>query len=569
MINFQFLNFFLEKNSKKNHLAASALTVAFFIVVFFHFFTWSFPFPSDLEASAYIQSANSDSIYVVKTILFRFIDHFFTFGYAKSAFVSLGILTLILIYVLFNRVGNKNIAAVISLIFGLNSYLFTIWHKANAIFFIFLCFLACLYILINFISHWKEDLKKSAYKALLFLIIFLLILLNSEAYILPFALSVLFMIFILFLRLYNVRTALSLTLFTFVIICFFQYLIDQRVLFNLFLLEKYNDTDAGIVSKLEYLYFDNYQSSLWQIIHKRLDFFDLKNCISKRNEFFLLCFIGLASLFFIARRFFELLSRLEDKKAVLHLIYNPSSLLVTISLSLFSISSVVMFAFHIYSEQLFSYWIFSLILFAGASFIFLSTFDKQKLYGSFNKENIHDIIYRPFFITSALILVFYSAFNIYTYVLPFRGSNYPTLHDAIAKVWKSSGCSELGYSSPLLSLILNDLNKSAGSYSDLIEDISNGKVNKNGCVVLPLVARNHAYNYQHSDQAEIEATDLYLGKNYEISARVLLPFYQMDPAYPFNELDNSKIRDFKKPYGHPIYGFGGMQDIVIYKPLAK
>jgi hypothetical protein len=36
-----------------------------------------------------------------------------------------------------------------------------------------------------------------------------------------------------------------------------------------------------------------------------------------------------------------------------------------------------------------------------------------------------------------------------------------------------------------------------------------------------------------------------------------------------NYINNSKIRDFKKPYGNPVYGFGGMQDIVIYKPLAK
>jgi hypothetical protein len=279
--------------------------------------------------------------------------------------------------------------------------------------------------------------------------------------------------------------------------------------------------------------------------------------------------MGLGSLFLVVRRFTELLSRLEDKKTLLYVFFNPSLLLIVFPLLIFSISSVIMFCFKIYSEQLFAYWIFSLILFCGTSFIFLSTFDKQKLYGNSRKEKIHDIIYRPYFITSTLFLLFFSIFNIYAYVLPFRGSNYPALHDALAKVWQSSGCKELSYSSPLFSLILNDFNKSAGTNFDFIEAVSNDKVKNSGCIVLPHIARDHVYNYEYSNQSEIEAADIYLSKNYEISARVLLPFYQMDPAYPFNELGESKIKDFKKPYGHSVYGFGGMQDIVIYKPLSK
>jgi hypothetical protein len=245
MINFKFLNLFLEKSRNKNISLDLVLQSLLFSVVFFHFFTWSFPFPSDIEAISYIGATNPESIYIVKTILFRVIDHFFTFAYAKSAFVSLGILSLIMLYILLSKVANKNIAALVCLVFGFNSYLFTVMHRANIIFFVFLCFLACLYILINFISQWKEDLKKSAYKALLLLVIFLLILLNSEAYTLPFAIPVLCMIFILFFRIYQARTALSLTIIVSITIGFLQYLIDERALYNLFLFEKYNDIKMG------------------------------------------------------------------------------------------------------------------------------------------------------------------------------------------------------------------------------------------------------------------------------------------------------------------------------------
>jgi len=156
--------------------------------------------------------------------------------------------------------------------------------------------------------------------------------------------------------------------------------------------------------------------------------------------------------------------------------------------------------------------------------------------------------------------------NAYFYVMPYRGSNYPTLYDALQRRWEGTGCARLAYAPPLYVLALaSRQDPPAKSIDELYAALNKGEPLAEGCVILPLTAKDGVYGYSQAAARMATPIDQLLKARYEPAAQIVLPFYQKDPAYPLTAA--SGHNPYEHAHGDPVYGFGGMEEITIYREV--
>jgi hypothetical protein len=541
-----------------------------FAEVFFHFFTWSFPFPSEAEATSYLQGLRGDSFGACWILLIRLIDAIFMFGYAKFAFVLIGIACIYLVYDLFTRLADPYVALIAALIFAGNGYLLTIWHSTQPEIFIIFIFLLCIFLFVRFFSCWHSDIYVAGYRTVVGISISALIMINTDTSGFGFIPSVVLMNFFVFNRMFDINKALISTTITTSLFLALQFFISPTWINIVFVKENYSFINFGFIKSLELTYIDGYASPLWKVVHKNLDFLSIHEGSLRAREFisiFSSGFIFFALLVMKVLRL-TLLKRKFDLKSFF---YTPHFPLIIVFLVVFLVFLFLDFGSRGLSKSYLAYQVISLILFCLCIYTFLQRATRSNLSVSL-ESRFGDLVYQPIAIVATCIILTLGFLNSYAYVTPYRGSNYPAINDAIGQMRKGAGCEKVGYSTQIYAAALNTGQSiPPKSIKDLYEDISKGRSLNEGCIIMPLIARDRVYEYSLENYPFEQSIENFLAKNYRVTVELKLPFYQRDPAYPFSLNDKSNLNlsngsdRFMHVHGHESYKFGGWEDVVIYK----
>ncbi len=542
--------------------------------IFFHIFAWSFPFPTELEASKYLRGIKSDTFSYAWVFATRIIDSIFTFGYAKFAFVVIGILNVYILYNIFRSLANEYVALVLGLIFSVNSYILTFWHSTQPEIIVMLTFLCCIYLYVNFVSIWHSKIIYSTYLTTTGIILISLIMINLDDAAIIFIPSIFTLIFFTFYRALNFTKALLATALALMMAIALQTILQYGTwhIFNGQFAG--GGTEIDILDKLVKTYLDGYSSSVWQVVHPSFNFIYIDRAEVRVQEFFVIYiagFIFLAFLIMKITKMWVLIKRFNFKT-----IFYSGHIPVSLALIL-STATALIFDLRADggSRSLLAYQIISIVLLCFCSYSFLLRSAHARPIEDYEKK-YSLMIYKPVAIFFAIMVISFGILNSYLYVAPYRGSNFPAIFDALGQVWKSADCSQLAYSGKIYQAAFYEKNRPLKEIRELYKDILDKNVLKKGCILISDAGyEGVGGNSNQGSWSDNTLINSFLVNNYQELARITLPFYQKDPAYPFPRLSKLEMRrnhsektlDF--PSGDGVYRFGGMENIIIYKSIYE
>lgn len=542
---------------------------ALFAAVFFHFFTWSFPFPSDIEVEKYLQGLRGATPEIGWIVLTRLIDSVFGFGYAKFAFVLIGLACVGLLYQILARLANQYVAIGGALIFSGNAFLFTIWHRTQSEIVIALIFLACIYVFVRFTTYWHLDIHKSANRTIFGIVSLAFFMFNTDfdsVFLMP---SIGLMTFFVLLRLYSPGRALVAIISIAVALGIVQWLgvpDTYTLVADSIGADRKLETGASIVHNLRANYADGYPSDIWSKIYKNLDFIKLDAAAHRKRELFVYLFFGavLFGVFFL--KAVRLMFNQRTKIGLMGMVYNPYIPLILILSLAFAFVTVAQIQYSGLSTEYMFFQVLILILLITSIYSFFLMSKRESVQVA-SLPRWSELVYRPITVVGCLIVAWLSLINAFYYVMPYRGSNYPTLYDALERVWEGTECARVAYAPPLYAVALSSKqNPPAKDLQELYLDLSEGKPLADGCIILPLIAKDGVYGYAPAVTGlSRPIVDVLAKMSYKSVAHITLPFYQKDPAYPVTAV---KVRNpYEHAHGDPKFGFGGMEEINIYRSM--
>lgn len=552
--------FFQKLNSKP--LWQSVLLVA----IFFHLFTWSFPYPSNPEAGKYLQGLSGEAPEVGWIILTRIIDIVFSFGYAKFAFVLMGLACVLLIYQIIARLANDYLAIIGSLIFCGNSFIFTFWHRAQTEIVVALIFLACVYLYVRFATYWHIDIEKSAHVTTLGIVVLAFIMLNIDFFSISLVPPLALLIFFVQVRIYRPVRALVSTLIIVFTLAVVQWLMaPSSFLEFISIINSIANAgiDLSVFDALRTIYTDGYASPVWRNLYKKLEFLRLDEAPHRAREMFVLMIVGatLTCLFLV--KLARLISGKWARIDFMAIVYSPHIPLVLILLFAFLITTASQLSVRGVSSTYLFFQVFILILLCLSIYAFFLKSARGELQIA-SEPRWSELFYRLVATVACIVTLVLSLTNAIYYVMPYRGSNYPTVYDALQRRWEGTECSSVAYAPPLYVVALaSEQYPPARSIEELYISLNEGKPLAEGCIILPLIAKDGVYDYaQAALKMPKPIVDL-LTEHYIPIAQIVLPFYQKDPAYPVTAIKTNN--SFEHAHGVPLYGFGGSEAITIYR----
>lgn len=552
--------FFQKLNSKilwQNILLAA---------IFFHLFTWSFPYPSNPEAEKYLQGLRGEAPEVGWIILTRIVDMIFSFGYAKFAFVLMGLACVLLIYQIITRLANEYLAIIGALIFSVNSFVFTYWHRAQPEVVIALLFLACVYLYVRFATYWHIDIEKSAHITTFGIAVLAFGMLNTDFYSLCLIPPLALLIFFVQVRIYTPGRALISTLIIALTLAAVQWLMAPSTyseFIGIIQAIAKVQIDMPVFDALQTIYMDGYASPVWRNIYKKLEFLKLDEASHRAREMFVLMVVGatLACLFVV--KLARLVSGKWARIDLMAIVYSPHIPLVLMLLFAFLMTTASQVAVRGFSPTYLFFQVFILILLCLSIYAFFLKSTRGDLQ-LVSEPRWSEIFYRLVATVACIVTFVLSLTNAIYYVTPYRGSNYPTIYDALQRRWEGAECSTVAYAPPLYVVALaSEQHPPARSIEDLFITLSEGKPLAEGCIILPLIAKDGVYGYARAALKMPKPIADLVNRHYIPIAQIVLPFYQKDPAYPVTSLVGRN--SYEHAHGVPIYGFGGMEEITIYR----
>jgi hypothetical protein len=540
---------------------------ALFAAVFFHFLTWSFPFPSNFEVEKYLQGLRGETPEVGWIILTRLIDSIFGFGYAKFAFVLIGLGCAAMLYQVLVRIANQYVAIGGAMVFSTNAFIFTIWHRTQPEIVIALFYLGCVYSFVRFTTYWHLDLHKSANRTIFSVAALSFFMFNidfNSACLMP---SLGLMIFFVLLRLYSPGRALIVTTSIAVALGIVQWLLVPDTYATLVGSSRAYDSSQSMMDffrNLRITYTDGYASDVWSKVYNNLDFMKLNSALHREREMFVYIFFGAMLLGVFLLKTGRLLYGLQGRTGFMGLVYNPHIPMILI----FSVAFIFVMAAQIgsggFSQEYLFFQVFILILLVTSIYSFFLMSRRENVQIS-STPRWSELVYRPITVVACLVIAVLSLINSFYYVMPFRGSNYPTLYDTLERVSEVAECTSIAYAPSLYAVALaRRQSPPAKDLKELYVDLNKHKPLIDGCIVLPLTAKDGVHEYSPTLTGESRPiADVLTKMGYRSMAHVMLPFYQKDPAYPFSV--SNAGNPYQHAHGDPVFGFGGMQEVNIYR----
>jgi hypothetical protein len=552
--------FFQKLNSKP--LWQNILLIA----IFFHLFTWSFPYPSNPEAEKYLQGLRGEAPEVGWIILTRIVDMIFSFGYAKFAFVLMGLACVLFIYQILARLANDYLAVIGALIFSVNSFIFTFWHRAQPEVVVALLFLACVYLYVRFATYWHIDIEKSAHITTFGIVALSFGMLNTDFYSLCLIPPLVLLIFFVQVRIYSPGRALVSTLIIALTLAAVQWLMVPRS-YSEFIgnIEAIANAqiDLSVFEALRTIYTDGYASPVWQNLYKKLEFLKLDEAPHRVREMFVLMIVGATFACLFVVKLARLISGKWARIDFMAIVFSPHIPLVLMLLFAFLMTTASQVAVRGVSPTYLFFQVFILILLCLSIYAFFLKSTRGDLQIA-SEPRWSEIFYKLVATVACIVTFVLSLTNAIYYVTPFRGSNYPTIYDALQRRWEGTECSSVAYAPPLYVVALaSEQHPPARSIEELYITFNEGKPLAEGCIILPLIAKDGVYGYAQAALKMPKPFFDLVNIHYMPIAQIVLPFYQKDPAYPVTALINSN--PYEHAHGVPIYGFGGMEAITIYR----
>lgn len=545
----------------------------FLLVAAYHILTWSSPFPSTKEAVFYESGINGTAQGFVWILLTRTVDQIFSFAYAKFAFVVIGLGSIALIYLIFRRVAGENVAIVSSIFVGTNSFVFSIWHSTRPEIVVFFIFLLAIFLFVKFSSYWHLNLTRSANVTIAGLLAISILVVNVDINAICFLPSIFLMIFMVAFRVQPLSWALIATSVVLITFLALQFLIMpsyfESIYKIIFDLGADYEKNNSVIFSIHQTYIDGYKSPIWDYIHPYFNFLFLANAPIRSKELVTLVLAIILSIAVLGLKFFRIFLQVGRKNDFFSIFRGTNLPLVLIFGFSFATSILIVCIYRGLSSEALFYFVTSGVLFLVAVYAFLLS--ARKGFGSNTKSAIfYDAMYIPLAKTASGVLLLLGLTNAFLYVVPYRGSNYPTMFDALEQLWKGSGCQVVSYGPAELNLALPRFAGGTKTLDEFFDDIKHGRSLGKGCVVTTLTARDGAYQYKSYGEIRNKIESVFKNQ-YQPVAHLTLPFYQKDPAFPYSEnfsIENKKEL-YERAYGQIPYGFGGMQDIIIYKPNKR
>ncbi len=539
-----------------------------FATVFFHFFTWSFPYTSGTEAEKFLQGLRGEVSEGGWIILTRVIDAVFSFGYAKFAFVLIGLACVLLLYQILARLANEYLAIVGALVFSVNSFLFTNLHRTQPEAVIALLFLASVYLYVRFTTYWQVDIQKAAGVTTYGILALAFCMLNIDLRSVCLVPSLVLMIFFVQLRVYKPARASVSTITVALALGVVQWLLVPEMFTKLgavMAAVAHAKIDMAFIDALRATYADGYASPLWRDIYKNLEFLNLDKAPHRGRELFVLMFVAATLMGLFMLKVGRLVKSQRTKLDVTAMAYGPHIPLVLVFGVAFLLTTALQLGVGGISSTYLFYQVFELILLCMSVYAFFLMSTRGGVQAA-NEPRWSELVYRPVAAVACFFAAILSLTNAYYYVMPYRGSNYPTLYDTLQRRWEGTGCARLAYAPPLyVAALASRQDPAAKSIDELYAALNEGKPLAEGCVILPLTAKDGVYGYAQAAARMGAPIDQLLKARYEPVAQIVLPFYQKDPAYPLSA--NSGHNAYEHAHGDPVYGFGGMEEITIYREI--
>lgn len=545
-----------------------------FTAAFYHIFTWSSPFPSDTEANLYLNGLSGESAGFFWILLVRAFNVVFSFSYAKFAFVLIGLCSAGIVYSIFRRVAGESVAIITALIICGNSFLFNLWHRTQPEIVVLFLFLGSVYFFVRFSSYWHLDLKRSANITVAAIFCLSLAMINTDYSATSFLPAMQLMIFLIFYRVYSLHFASISTVVMFFLLFTLQLLVAPSyfgLVYGALITGATPESATSLFSALNATYLDGYASPVWEKIHSNLDFLNLSTASLRSRELASLLVVTLVSVILFAIKMMRLFNRNHDRVELQALCYGSHIPLVLVFLVASGVSTFFEVCLSGTSITYLAYAVVSSILLFASIYAFFVFSARGSIEATVGGVKLVELIYKPVAVVACCVIFSLSLANSMFYIVPYRGSNYPTIYDAMEQFWKGSACSRVAYGVPVLNAALNSGQKiPPKTLGELFHDIQMGRTLDEGCIVFPLIARDGVYQFAAQFQLRSEVEEL-LREQYSQVAHLILPFYQKDAAYPFTDAKESMVgkNTYHHAHGHPLYGFGGMQDVIIYRPLHR
>jgi hypothetical protein len=321
--------------------------------------------------------------------------------------------------------------------------------------------------------------------------------------------------------------------------------------------------DGTFISALHTTYIDGYASSLWRNLYKNGDLLRLDDGRHRVRELYMLIIVSAIFTGLFLLKVGRLLNSQVAKVDKMAMIYSPHLPLVLIFGLAFLITTTLQFGVGGVSATYLFFQVIVLILLCVSIYAFFLKSTHGDI-PSPRKARWSELVYRPVAVLACLVFGISGLINAYYIVSPYRGSNYPTVYDALQRHWEGSECVRLAYAPQVyaVALAINQSTPSKGIV-ELFSTLEDGRPLDNGCVILPLIAKDGVYDYANATGRIPRYLELMRSLQYKPVAQIALPFYQKDPAYPHTAYTG--INTYKHAHGDPAYGFGGMEEITIYR----
>jgi hypothetical protein len=419
---------------------------------------------------------------------------------------------------------------------------------------------------VRFATYWHIDIEKSAHITTFGIAVLAFGMLNTDFYSLCLIPPLALLIFFVQVRIYSPGRALVSTLIIALTLAAVQWLMAPSAFTGFFgIIEAIAkmQIDMSVFDSLQTIYMDGYASPVWRNIYKKLEFLKLDEAPHRAREMFVLMVIGatLTCLFIV--KLARLISGKWTRIDFMSLVYSPQIPLVLMLIFAFLMVTASQVAVRGVSPTYLFFQVFILILLCLSIYAFFLKSTRGNLQIA-SEPRWSEIFYRSVATVACIVTFVLSLTNAIYYVTPYRGSNYPTIYDALQRRWEGAECSSVAYAPPLYVVALaSEQHPPARSIEELFITLKEGKPPAEGCIILPLIAKDGVYAYAQAALKMPKSIVDLLNKHYIPIAQIVLPFYQKDPAYPFTAVVGGN--SYEHAHGVPIYGFGGMEEIVIYR----
>jgi hypothetical protein len=433
-----------------------------------------------------------------------------------------------------------------------------------------LCLMSCIYLYVRFTTYWHVDIARSGTVTVCAIATIAFCMINIDASAICLVPSMILLVLFVQFQIYKPLQAIVSTLTIFATILILQWLLAPSV-FGI--LGKFGSaiTQSGqnrpIIESILTTYLDGYNLQIWDKHYQSFDFLKLDNAAHRILEAYVIALIGAVFIFLFLLKISFFMKKRRSKLEIASLQYRPEVPIIFVLGLAFALITPLQVVEGGDSPTYLFLQVLTLLLIC----LMIYTFFLGAGRGGFQftkSPRWSELVYKPIAFTASGFLCILSLINFLFYVAPYRGSNYPSVYDVMQKRWGGTGCVTVSYAPPVYAVALRAKVMTPHQNDEGLDTLlKEGNHSEGDCIVLPLIARDGVTGL-HEKTIQPGNLEVMLSKaNYEPIDRIVLPFYQKDPMYPITTFE---LQDpYKHAHGAPGFGFGGTEDIVIYKLARK